>query len=166
MPRGALREAEHEWGDIAHSDKRREVKDAGLAEYGLDPSGRQRHREKEGREDQRRRRCSGLVVGIGMSTTAIPRSRQTRSDRHRCRKESLNRSRLSYRQKRVCTMPWYQAVLLLGSAALSLIILIRPTSDGRSMAFTLLIGGLVLLTIGLALKEVTSGVSVAAWLGQ
>jgi len=63
-------------------------------------------------------------------------------------------------------MPWYQAVLLLGSAALSLIILIRPTSDGRSMAFTLLIGGLVLLTIGLALKEVTSGVSVATWLGQ
>jgi hypothetical protein len=66
----------------------------------------------------------------------------------------------------VCTMPWYQAVLLLGSVAASLIILIRPTSDGRSMAFTMLIGALVLVTIGLALKEVTNGVFVAAWLGQ
>jgi len=63
-------------------------------------------------------------------------------------------------------MPWYQAVLLLGSVALLLIILIRPTSDGRRMAFTLLIGALVLVTIGLALKEVTNGVSVAAWLGH
>jgi hypothetical protein len=63
-------------------------------------------------------------------------------------------------------MPWYQTILLLGGVALSLMILIRPSSDGRSMAFTLLIGALVLLTIGLALKELTSGVSVAAWLGQ
>jgi hypothetical protein len=63
-------------------------------------------------------------------------------------------------------MPWYQAVLLLGSVALSLIILIRPTSDGRRMAFTLLIGALVLVTIGLALKEVVDGVSVAAWLAR
>jgi len=61
-------------------------------------------------------------------------------------------------------MPWYQTVLLLGGVALSLIILIRPTSDGRSIAFTLLIGAVVLLTIGLLLKEVTTGVSVAAWL--
>jgi hypothetical protein len=45
-------------------------------------------------------------------------------------------------------------------------ILIRPSSDGRSIAFTLLIGALVLLTIGLVLKELTTGVSVAAWLGQ
>ena len=63
-------------------------------------------------------------------------------------------------------MPWYQAVLLLGSVALSLIVLIRPTSDGRRMAFTLLIGALVLVTIGLALKEVVDGVSVAAWLAH
>ena len=63
-------------------------------------------------------------------------------------------------------MPWYQAVLLLGSVAMSLIILIRPTSDGRRMAFTLVIGALMLVTIGLAVKELTSGVSVAAWLGQ
>ena len=63
-------------------------------------------------------------------------------------------------------MPWYQAVLLLGSVALSLIILIRPTSDGRRMAFTLLIGALVLVTIGLALSEVVSSVSVAAWLAN
>jgi hypothetical protein len=49
---------------------------------------------------------------------------------------------------------------------MSLIILIRPTSDGRRMAFTLVIGALVLVTIGLALKDVTSGVSTAAWLAH
>jgi len=63
-------------------------------------------------------------------------------------------------------MPWYQAVLIVGSVAMSLIILIRPTADGRRMAFTLLVGALVLATIGLALKEVASGVSVAAWLAH
>jgi hypothetical protein len=63
-------------------------------------------------------------------------------------------------------MPWYQAVLLLGSVALSLIILIRPTSDGRRMAFTLLIGALVLVTIGLAIKEFVSSVSATAWLAN
>jgi hypothetical protein len=61
-------------------------------------------------------------------------------------------------------MRWYEAVLLLGSIAMSLIILIRPTSDGRRMAFTLVLGALVLVTIGLAVKELTSGLSVAAWL--
>jgi hypothetical protein len=63
-------------------------------------------------------------------------------------------------------MPWYQPVLLLGAVALLLIILIRPTSDGRHMAFTLLIGALVLVTIGLALKEVADGMSLAYWLGH
>ncbi|HEX4186108.1 MAG TPA: hypothetical protein VHY78_09635 [Stellaceae bacterium] len=63
-------------------------------------------------------------------------------------------------------MPWYQSVLILGAVAMSLIILIRPTSDGRRMAFTLVLGALVLVTIGLALKEVTSGVSAAVWLAQ
>jgi hypothetical protein len=63
-------------------------------------------------------------------------------------------------------MPWYQAVLLLGSVAMSLIILIRPTSDGRRMAFTLVLGALMLVTIGLAVKELTSGLSVAAWLAH
>ena len=47
---------------------------------------------------------------------------------------------------------------------MALMILIRPHSDGRSMAFTLLVGSVVLLTIGLLLKELTTGVSVAAWL--
>ena len=63
-------------------------------------------------------------------------------------------------------MPWYHAVLILGSVAMSLIILIRPTSDGRRMAFTLVLGALMLVTIGLAVKEFMSGVSVAAWLAQ
>jgi hypothetical protein len=61
-------------------------------------------------------------------------------------------------------MPWYQTVLLLGGVAMALIILIRPHSDGRGMAFTLLVGAVVLLTIGLLLKELTTGVSAAAWL--
>jgi hypothetical protein len=63
-------------------------------------------------------------------------------------------------------MRWYQAVLLLGAVAMSMIILIRPTSDGRRMAFTLVLGALVLVTIGLAVKELTSGLSVAAWLAH
>ena len=63
-------------------------------------------------------------------------------------------------------MPWYQTVLLLGGVALSLMILIRPSSDGRSVAFTMLIGAVVLLTIGLLLKELTIGMSVAAWLAH
>ena len=61
-------------------------------------------------------------------------------------------------------MPWYETVLLLGGVALALMILIRPHSDGRSMAFTMLVGAVVLLTIGLLLKELTTGVSMAAWL--
>jgi len=32
------------------------------------------------------------------------------------------------------------------------------------MAFTLVLGALVLVTIGLAVKELTSGLSLAAWL--
>jgi hypothetical protein len=63
-------------------------------------------------------------------------------------------------------MPWYQTVLLLGGVALALMILIRPNSDGRSMAFTLLIGAVVLLTVGLLLKELMIGMSVAAWLAH
>jgi hypothetical protein len=63
-------------------------------------------------------------------------------------------------------MPWYQTVLILCGVAMALIILIRPHSGGRHMAFTLLIGALVLLTIGLAMKELTDGVSVAAWLAH
>ena len=63
-------------------------------------------------------------------------------------------------------MPWYQTVLILCGVAMALIILIRPHSGGRHMAFTLLIGARVLLTIGLAMKELTDGVSVAAWLAH
>ena len=63
-------------------------------------------------------------------------------------------------------MPWYQTVLILCGVAMALIILIRPHSGGRHMAFTLLIGALVLLTIGLAMKELTDGVSIAAWLAH
>ncbi len=63
-------------------------------------------------------------------------------------------------------MSWYQALPLLGSAAaLSMMILVRPSSDAR-MVFTLLIGALVLLGVGLAMKEVTTGIGVAYWLAH
>jgi len=63
-------------------------------------------------------------------------------------------------------MSWYEAVAVLGSAAaLSLMVLLRPSSDAR-LVFTLLIGALVLLSVGLAIKEVTTGVSTAYWLAH
>jgi len=63
-------------------------------------------------------------------------------------------------------MSWYEAVAVLGSAAaLSLMVLLRPSSDAR-LVFTLLIGALVLLSVGLATKEVTTGVSTAYWLAH
>ena len=63
-------------------------------------------------------------------------------------------------------MSWYEAVPLLGSAAaLSLMILVRPSSDAR-LVFTLLIGALVLLSVGLAMKEVTTGIGIAYWLAH
>lgn len=63
-------------------------------------------------------------------------------------------------------MWWYEAVPILGSAAaLSMMILVRPSSDARLM-FTLLIGALVLLSVGLAIKDVTTGVSTAYWLAH
>ena len=64
-------------------------------------------------------------------------------------------------------MPWYHALPLLGSAAaLSIIIFTRPTSTSRPMAFTLLIGGLMLVTIGLALKDLITAIYLAAWLAS
>ena len=63
-------------------------------------------------------------------------------------------------------MPWYQAVPVLGSAAaLSLLLLMRPSGDSR-IPFTLLIGGLVLLSIGFAIKDVATGIYVASWLSR
>jgi hypothetical protein len=63
-------------------------------------------------------------------------------------------------------MSWYKALPLLGSAvALSMMILVRPSSDAR-LAFTLLIGALVLLSVGLAIKEVTTGIGTAYWLAH
>jgi hypothetical protein len=63
-------------------------------------------------------------------------------------------------------MPWYQAVPVLGAAAaLFIMLLFRPSSDMR-MPFTLLIGGLVLLGVGMAIKDVITGIYVASWLSQ
>ena len=63
-------------------------------------------------------------------------------------------------------MSWHEALPLLGSAAaLSMLILVRPSSDARLM-FTLLIGTLVLLSVGLAMKNLTTGIGVAYWLAH
>jgi hypothetical protein len=88
-----------------------------------------------------------------------------RKSGYRGRKESLTGRGLSYRKEGLA-MPWYQAVPVLGSAAaLSIILLVRPSSDVR-IPFTLLIGGLVLLGVGMSIKDVITGIYVAAWLGQ
>ena len=64
-------------------------------------------------------------------------------------------------------MPWYHALALVGSAiALSIIIFTRPTSVARPMAFTLLVGGLMLVTIGLAVKDLIDEISLASWLAS
>ena len=64
-------------------------------------------------------------------------------------------------------MPWYHALPLLGSAiALSIIIFTRPTSNSRPMAFTLLVGGLMLVTIGLVVKDLITAIYLAAWLAS
>jgi hypothetical protein len=63
-------------------------------------------------------------------------------------------------------MPWYQSVPMIGSAvALMMMILLRPSADAR-LPFTLLIGALVVLCIGLAIKDVTTGFYVASWLSR
>jgi hypothetical protein len=64
-------------------------------------------------------------------------------------------------------MPWYQALPMLGSAAaLSIMIWTRPNSDSRPMAFTLLVGALVLASLGFAAKDFVAAVYLAAWLAS
>lgn len=64
-------------------------------------------------------------------------------------------------------MPWYHALPLLGSTiSLAIIIFTRPTSVSRPMAFTLLVGGLMLVTIGLAVKDIIDAIYLAAWLAS
>jgi len=64
-------------------------------------------------------------------------------------------------------MPWYQALPILGSAAaLSIMILTRPTSDSRPMALTLLVGVLVLMSLGFAVKDFIAAAYIAAWLAS
>jgi hypothetical protein len=64
-------------------------------------------------------------------------------------------------------MPWYQAVPLLGSAAgLSMLILMRPSSEARLLGFTFLIGLMMLVSLGLAVKQVITTIYLAAWLAS
>jgi hypothetical protein len=92
---------------------------------------------------------------------------------HRCtcsRRRGARRDLLTafgYRiVRRILAMSWYEALPLLGSAAaMSIMILVRPSADARLM-FTLLIGTLVLLSVGLAIKDVTTGIGAAYWLAH
>jgi cytochrome bd-type quinol oxidase subunit 2 len=73
----------------------------------------------------------------------------------------------SYGREDLSAMPWYQALPILGSAAaLSIIIFTRPNSDSRPMAFTLLVGALVLTSVGFAAKHFVTAIYTAAWLGS
>jgi hypothetical protein len=64
-------------------------------------------------------------------------------------------------------MPWYQALPILGSAAaLSIMMWTRPNSASRPMAFTLLVGALVLASVGFAVKDFVAAVYLAAWLAS
>jgi hypothetical protein len=64
-------------------------------------------------------------------------------------------------------MPWYHALPLLGSTvSLAIIIVTRPTSTSRPMAFTLLIGGLMLVTMGFVVKDLITAFYLAAWLAS
>jgi hypothetical protein len=64
-------------------------------------------------------------------------------------------------------MPWYHVIPLLGSnVALLIMIFTRPASVARPMAFTLLIGGLMLVTVGLVVKDLITTIYLAAWLSS
>ena len=64
-------------------------------------------------------------------------------------------------------MPWYHALPLVASnISLAIIIFTRPTSASRPMAFTLLIGGLMLVTLGLVVRDLVAMFYLAAWLAS
>jgi hypothetical protein len=64
-------------------------------------------------------------------------------------------------------MPWYQALPIIGATiALAILIFTHPSSESRPIGFTLLIGGLVLVSIGFALKDVVEAIYISAWLAS
>jgi len=64
-------------------------------------------------------------------------------------------------------MPWYQALPIVGSTiALAILIFTHPHSESRPIGFTLLVGALVMVSIGFALKDVIEAAYVAAWLAS
>jgi hypothetical protein len=72
-----------------------------------------------------------------------------------------------YRREDLSAMPWYQALPILGStAALSVMIVTRPSSESRPLAFTLLVGALVLVSLAFAVKDVVTEAYLAAWLSS
>jgi hypothetical protein len=64
-------------------------------------------------------------------------------------------------------MAWYQALPIVGSTiALAIIIFTHPGSESRPLGFTLLVGALVMVSIGFALKDVVEAFYAAAWLAS
>jgi hypothetical protein len=64
-------------------------------------------------------------------------------------------------------MAWYQALPIVGSTiALAIIIFTHPHSESRPIGFTLLVGALVMVSIGFALKDVVEAIYVSAWLAS
>jgi len=64
-------------------------------------------------------------------------------------------------------MPWYQALPIIGSAiALAILIFTHPHSESRPIGFTLLVGALVMVSIGFALKDLVEAIYISAWLAS
>jgi hypothetical protein len=64
-------------------------------------------------------------------------------------------------------MAWYQALPIVGSAiALAILIFTHPSSESRPLGFTLLVGALMMVSIGFALKDMVEAVYIAAWLAS
>src|SRR5215469_606917 len=95
------------------------------------------------------------------------RGRQTRWLSGRPSKQSVDLFRLRSERAELSIMPWYHALpLLAATISLAIIIFTRPTSVSRPMAFTLLIGGLMLLTLGLVVRDLVAVFYLAAWLAS
>jgi hypothetical protein len=64
-------------------------------------------------------------------------------------------------------MAWYQALPIIGSAiALAIMIFTHPTSESRPIGLTLLVGALVMVSIGFALRDLVEAFYIAAWLAS
>lgn len=64
-------------------------------------------------------------------------------------------------------MPWYQALPIIGSAlTLGILFFTQPNSESRPLALTLLVGALMTISIGCAIKDVLDSFYLAVWLAS